>query len=458
MMNRRNQTSRIVHWTFVLLFSSISLLYISCSGAQSTGSSPPDRPDSDSVYSLPPSIQQEVVTLRAEDGRSSWGVLYLPKDKKPQTAILSMHPRGNQSRNSFFLPLVEAGFAAFGHNNRYLNNDRDGIHERMLLDIAEGVRFLKSRGFEKVVLLGQSGGGSLMAFYQAQAVTTPPGRVSSTPAGDPPNLNQFDLPPGDGLLLVIPHVGEGKILELRIDPSVINEGDPLSIDPSLDMYNPANGFHLPPQGTTYSQEFIARYREGQTARMARLDSWARDLIAEQNHYKGLMERRDFRNLPPEQQQRIERHANTEGMMTIYRTWADISYMDLGIDPSDRTVGENSGTTPWLANYSRSPTPAYISPRAFLSSRSSISSNAVSVENLPKVEVPLRIVQGTAHRAVYPSETKALLEAAGSEDKELVWIVGGDVSFNPSGPKAGKGDQRQQSIDAAVSWMLEKFPH
>ena len=66
----------------------------------------------------------------------------------------------------------------------------------MVLDIAEGVRFLKSRGFEQVVLLGQSGGGSLMAFYQAQAVTTPPGRVSSTPAGDPPNLNEFDLPPG----------------------------------------------------------------------------------------------------------------------------------------------------------------------------------------------------------------------------------------------------------------------
>jgi len=396
--------------------------------------------------------------LRAQDGRSSWGVLYTPKDKMPQTAILSMHPRGNQSRNSRFLSLLEAGFATFGHNNRYMSNDKDGIHEHMLLDIAEGVSFLKGRGFEKIVLLGQSGGGSLMAFYQAQAVTTPPGRVSSTPGGDPPNLNEFNLPPGDGLLLVIPHLGEGKILEMRIDPSVIKEGDPLSIDPSLDMFNPANGFRPPPENTTYSQEFIARYREGQRARMARLDSWARDGIAEQNHNKGLMEQPDFRNLPPAQQQLIERRSKTAGMMTIYRTWADLRYMDLGIDPSDRTVGENSGTTPWLANYSRSPTPGYISPRAFLSTRSSISSNAVSVENLPKVRVPLLIVQGTAHRAIYPSETKALFEAAGSEDKELVWIVGGDVSFNPSGPKAGKGDQRQQSTDAMVSWMLERFPH
>jgi len=457
-MNIRNQTSRKVHWTFVLLFSSILLLYPSCSGVQSTASSPSDQPDSDSVSSFPASIQQELVSLRAQDGRSSWGVLYTPKDKMPQTAILAMHPRGNQSRNARFLPLLEAGFATFGHNNRYMSNDRDGIHEHMLLDIAAGVSFLKGRGFEKIVLLGQSGGGSLMAFYQAQAVTKPPGRVSSTPAGDPPDLNEFNLPPGDGLLLVIPHIGEGKILEMRIDPSVSKEGDPLSIDPSLDMFNPANGFRFPPENTTYSQEFIARYLEGQRARMARLDSWARDAIEEQNRYKGLIEKPDFKNLPPAQQQLIERHSNTAGMMTIYRTWADLRYMDLGIDPSDRTVGENSGTTPWLANYSRSPSPVYISPRAFLSTRSSISSNAVSVENLPQVRVPLLIVQGTAHRAIYPSETQALFEAAGSEDKELVWIVGGDVSFNPSGPKAGQGDQRQQSTDAMVSWMLERFPY
>ena len=154
-MNIRNQTSRKVHWTFVLLFSSILLLYPSCSGVQSTASSPSDQPDSDSVSSFPASIQQELVSLRAQDGRSSWGVLYTPKDKMPQTAILAMHPRGNQSRNARFLPLLEAGFATFGHNNRYMSNDRDGIHEHMLLDIAAGVSFLKGRGFEKIVLLGQ---------------------------------------------------------------------------------------------------------------------------------------------------------------------------------------------------------------------------------------------------------------------------------------------------------------
>ena len=403
-------------------------------------------------------VQQEVITLKAEDGGTSWGVLYTPENATPQTALLDMHPRGDRGRDRYLPALAKAGFAAFGHNNRYLNNDSDGIHEHMLLDIAAGVRFLRSRGFQKVVLIGVSGGGSLMAFYQAQAVTRPPGRVSSTPAGDPPNLNEFDLPAADGLLTVIPHLGEGKILEVRIDPSVINEEDPLSIDPSLDMYNPANGFRMPPEKTTYSKEFVARYRAAQSRRMERLEAWARQLVAEQNHYQSLMKQPEFKDLPADQQQRITRHASTLRMMTVYRSWADLRYMDLTLDPSDRVVGDNSGTTPWIANYVRAPTPGHINPRAFLSSRSSVSSNAVTVQNIAKVRVPTLIMQGTAHRAIYPSETRAIYEASGAKDKKLVWIEGGDVSFRPSGPKAGKGDQLQQSLDAVLSWMLKRFPH
>ncbi len=405
-----------------------------------------------------PAIQQEVVSLRAEDGGASWGILYTPADRMPETAVLTMHPRGDRSRGYFLPLLAKSGFAAFGHNNRYLNNDTDGIHEEMLLDIAAGIRFLRGRGYQKMVLFGTSGGGPLMAVYQAQAVTSSPGRASSTPAGDPPDLNEFDLPAADGLLTTIPHLGEGPILETRIDPSLMDEGDPLSIDSSLDMYNPANGFRMPPERTTYSAEFIARYRAAQKRRMEGLDRWARALILEQEHYQNVMQQPEFKKLPSPQQQWIERNALTQRMMTIYRTWADLRYMDLAIDPSDRIMGNNAGTTPWLANYSQSPTPGYISPRAFLSSRSSHSSHASMLKNIAKVQVPTLIVQGTAMRAIYPSDTKAILEAAGATDKKLVWIEGGDVSFRPSGPKAGKGDQRQQQIDAVLSWMLERFPH
>lgn len=404
-----------------------------------------------------PSVQDEVVTLQAEDGGNSWGVLYTPADRPAQTAVLAMHPRGDQSRHFLLRPLVEAGFAAFGHNNRYVNNDTDGIHEEMLLDVAAGVRFLRSRGFKRVVLLAISGGGSLMAFYQAQAVTVPPGRVQATPGGDPPNLNRFDLPPADGLLMVIPHLGEGLILQARIDPSVLHEGDPLSVDASLDMYEPANGFRLPPPPTRYAPEFIERYRRAQGERMRRLDAWARNLLAEEAHYRRLQQAPSFAQLPAGERQRIERGASALRVMTIDRTWADLRYMDLTIDPSDRLVGNNEGTTPWTSNYASTPNPAHITPRAFLSSRSAFSSNAVTERNLPLVTVPTAIIQGTAHRAIYPSDTRAIFKASGAADKELIWIEGADVSFRPSGPKAGSGKQRDEAAAAAVSWLRKRFP-
>lgn len=404
-----------------------------------------------------PSVREEVVSLEAEDGGGSWGVLYTPGRRTAQTAVLAMHPRGDQSRHYFLQPLADAGFAAFGHNNRYVNNDTDGIHEEMLLDVAAGVRFLRGRGFKRVVLLAISGGGSLMAFYQAQAATAPPGRVASTPAGDSPDLNRFDLPRADGLLMVIPHLGEGKILEARIDPSVRHEGDPLSVDPALDMYDPANGFRFPPEPTRYTPEFVERYRRGQRERMRRLDAWARELLADEAHFQTLRRDPSFAKRPPAERQWIDRRASALRMMTIYRTWADLRYMDLTLDPSDRVVGNNEGTTPWAANYASTPNPALITPRAFLSSRSAFSSNAVTERNLPLVTVPTAIIQGTAHRAIYPNDTRAIYAASGAADKELIWIEGADVSFRPSGPKAGNGRQREEAVAAAVAWLQKRFP-
>jgi hypothetical protein len=180
-----------------------------------------------SYAALDAAVRREAVALEAADGGVSGGVLYSTTGRH-KTVVCFMHPKADMSRHYAIPALLDAGYAAFGQNSRWLNNDELCVHENLLLDVAAGIRFLRGRGFEHVVVCGNSGGGSLYAFYIAQAVTAPPGRLTHTPAGDPFDLNGYDLPPVDGYINLAAHLGEGKILMQMIDPSVTDEADPLS--------------------------------------------------------------------------------------------------------------------------------------------------------------------------------------------------------------------------------------
>ena len=179
-----------------------------------------------------------------------------------------MHPRTDHSQNYSILPLVQAGYAALGRASRWPNNDVATIHEMLLLDVAAGVRFLREQGCEKVILLGNSGGSSLAAFYQAQARCAPGSRLTYTPAGDEFDLNKFDLPGADAVILLAGHVGQGLLLGKLIDPSVVDENDPITAVPELDLFNPENGFRMPPESSHFSREFLTRYNAAQMARVA----------------------------------------------------------------------------------------------------------------------------------------------------------------------------------------------
>jgi len=116
------------------------------------------------------------------DGVESHGTLYT---RGFETCVaLMMHPRGDMQRHYAMPRLLEAGIATFGQAGRFINNDVTLSHERIIVDIAAAVRQLKDRGFRKIVLLGNSGGGALYSFYQSQAQTSPPGRLVDTAAGD----------------------------------------------------------------------------------------------------------------------------------------------------------------------------------------------------------------------------------------------------------------------------------
>ncbi|SVC38148.1 uncharacterized protein METZ01_LOCUS291002, partial [marine metagenome] len=183
------------------------------------------------------------------------GLYHTPTGARPKTALIATHYNVDFSEHYLGEYMAARGYGFLGWNTRYRGNEAFFLLEHALVDIGAGVRWLKEEaGIEQVVILGNSGGGSLMGAYQSQALG-----VTMTPT---PNLKLpqalHDLTPADLYVSLCSHLGRPEVLTDWIDASITDETDPSSIEPSLNMYDPANG---PP----YSDDFIGRYRAAQEA-------------------------------------------------------------------------------------------------------------------------------------------------------------------------------------------------
>src|SRR5665213_1594119 len=178
-------------------------------------------------------------------------------------AFLIAHPAINFLHHYLLEPLHARGRAAMTVTTRHTNNDSALLMERTIQDVGAGVKYLREQGFKRVVLVGNSGGGPLMSLYQSQAEKL---TIKTTPDGLPFDIVPDDLPPADAVVMLSAHPGRHLYFAGALDPSVLNELDPLSADPELDMYSAKNG---PP----YDEKFLTRYFAEQKARQRRLTSW-----------------------------------------------------------------------------------------------------------------------------------------------------------------------------------------
>src|SRR5260370_35787299 len=94
-------------------------------------------------------VRRDLVYLEASDTAQSFGVLYRPPSVEPKVVVYLMHPRGDFLRHYVVPPLTSRGYAVFTQNSRYLNNDTDMVHDRLLFDIAAGMRDMKNAGFHR---------------------------------------------------------------------------------------------------------------------------------------------------------------------------------------------------------------------------------------------------------------------------------------------------------------------
>jgi pimeloyl-ACP methyl ester carboxylesterase len=347
------------------------------------------------------------------------GVLFRPKGKPSKTLIIFMHPASSCAHLLIPRALASSGYHVLCAGNRYQRNDTACIMEKAIIDYGMYVKYAREQlGYEKLILSGWSGGGSLTALYQSQAEQP---SIVDTPAGDPINLGT--LLTGDALLFHAAHLSRAEVLRDFIDPSVIDENNPEKRNVELDLYDPRN-----PNKPPYSRDYLVFYRASQLARVRRRTAYARELLAA------------FRT--------VRSKENERGMLT-HRTLADPRFLDGLVDPNDREVGKCFMGDPEEANYSPAGIARFSVSRAWLSQWSIDDSRANALTSAGRITVPTLVIENSADDAVPQPHPKRFFDALKSNDKEFV-VLDKATHYYLDQP-----EKLAQAIGVVASWLEKR---
>lgn len=208
-------------------------------------------------------------------------VLYEPANigPKAETAVFVMHSSADYLSFSACTQLSRRGYRVLCANNSTSKSgiSNDGMLDQVLLEAKAGIAWLrKVPGVKHVVLLGNSGGGTVMSAYQFIAEGGTSACRSKEKIWKCPDT-LADLPPADGLMLIDSNWGLAAMTLFSIDPAVRGKDGRMATDTRLDMYAPANGFR--PTGSSYGPVFTRGFLQAEGARNNALLSEAENRLA-----------------------------------------------------------------------------------------------------------------------------------------------------------------------------------
>jgi pimeloyl-ACP methyl ester carboxylesterase len=402
--------------------------------------------------------------------RDANALLIEPAQPGPKQHIvaINVHP-DNLNTFDYFIGrnLPPRGYRVIEIN--YYGKER--TFEEFLPPIAAAIRYARSLpGVDTVVLVGHSGGGPELTYYQEIAENGP------SACQRPERLYKCDgkglssLPKADAMLVLEANIGAPHRM-LGLDPAIV-DNKPAPRNAALDAYAPQNGFDPKTNTATYTAAFTKRYEGAMHMRSERLIAEAQARVAALDAHSGtfrddepfLVVGTATSSLGPRLNlQDPTLLAETHGAHMLLK--AD-GTRPVGIVPTAHLpkaprvqqrdtlddVVLNTTARHYLSFAAIRTTPDFAITRNDIKGidwRSSANSAAGNVE---VITVPTLVMAGSCTIHMVPLEI--VFDHAAAKDKDFVVVEGGDHEFKPCRPEFG--DSQDRAFDYVDAWLVKHF--
>lgn len=158
------------------------------------------------------------------------------------------------------------------------------IISEKLLNIKACVEYLRNQpDIRKVILLGHSGGATVMTAYQLVAEN---GKAAfKGKLYDDWNEKLSDLPKADGVMLLDANFGNSLMTLLSLDANIGEQTEGMKETGLFNLKDPANGY-VAGGNSVYKDSFVASYNHAQRDRLQKLMAMANDRLEKIKAGKG----------------------------------------------------------------------------------------------------------------------------------------------------------------------------
>lgn len=394
-------------------------------------------------------------------------VLYEPQEltEKSRVGIVLLHSDEDYSDFPIAAALAGQGYRCLAGQVSAPN----GPLEQKLLDVKRAVEILKQLpGVEKIILLGHSGGATLMSAYQAAAEQ---GAALWMGSGllYPLRLSE-ELIPADGLMLLDSNFGNGAMTLFSVDPAVIEEGNGQKLDPVLDIFNPQNGYD--PECPSYSEAFLHQFFAAQRERSNAIIQRALDRLTLIEQGKGNYVEDEPFLVTGAAQMMVANKLIPQDISLLSHTKRAYPLLHTDGPATNEIIccrrrgRGGKPVTPELRFCVMSTVRSYLSNRAVLAGVDyGIHADGVTgvlwdstytctPGNVKHISAPMLILGMTGSYEYLAAEE--IWNNAGSHDKTIAFVDGAGHNFHAAGREPEFGHTETLVYDACDRWLSERF--